>query len=126
MAKAKRYKEEINILFKTKKLEVFLRNNETNGLLNMINKKENFIDLHGLNYEESKILTNKKINDIKKKKNNGLLSDSQTFVLTIITGVGNHSLGNRPILLPKLAEYFRNHTYKHKIDYSSGVIKIFI
>ncbi len=122
MAKAKRYKEDINMLLRNKKLEIFLRNNEHIGILNMINKRENFIDVHGLSYEEAKILVSKKISDIKNKKNDGTLS--RRFCLSIITGVGNHSVGNRPVLLPKLNKYFSN--YACKTDWQNGIIKVFI
>lgn len=126
MAKARRYKEEVNSLLKNKKLENFLKNNQSNSILNMINKRENFIDVHGLTYEEAKILINKKINDIKNKKNNGFLDESKSFCLSIITGVGNHSVGNRPVLLPNLSNHFNNLNYRQKVDYKLGIIKIFI
>lgn len=126
MAKAKRYKEDINFLLKNKKLEVFLRNNEHHSVLNMINKRQNFIDVHGLNYEESKILIKKKINDIKNKKDEGHIDPSREFCLTIITGVGNHSIGNRPVLLPKLHDYFSNNGSKPITDWQNGIIKVYI
>ncbi len=124
MAKAKRYKEDINMLLRSKKLEVFLRNNEHHGILNMINKRENFIDVHGLSFDEAKILLSKKVSDIKKKKNDGTLDESRPFCLSIITGVGNHSVGNRPVLLPKLNQYFKN--FECRTDWQTGIIKVFI
>jgi len=124
MAKAKRYKEDINYLLKNKKLEIFLRNNEHHGILNMINKRENFIDVHGLNFEEAKILISKKIGDIKKKKMDGTLDESRRFCLSIITGVGNHSVGNKPVLMPKLNKYYSN--YDCKTDWQNGIVKVFI
>jgi len=124
MAKAKRYKEDINMLLRSRKLEIFLRNNEHHGILNMINKRENFIDVHGLSYDEAKILVSKKVSDIKKKKNEGIIEESRPFCLSIITGVGNHSVGNRPVLLPKLNHYFKN--FDCKADWQNGILKVFI
>jgi DNA-nicking Smr family endonuclease len=126
MAKAKRYKEDINMLLKNKKLEVFLRNNENHNILNMINKRQNFIDVHGLNYEESKIFIKKKIKDIKYNKDEGNLDPSKEFCLTIITGKGNHSVGHRPVLLPKLHNYFSNNGSKPLTDWNNGIIKVYI
>lgn len=126
MAKARRYKEEINFLLKNKKVEVFMKNNENNSLMNMISKKENFIDLHGLNYAEAEIITKKKLKDIIERKNSGRLDEDRTFTLTIVTGKGNHSQGGKAVLLPKLADFFSKSSFDHKVEWQNGIIRIFV
>ncbi len=107
MAKANRYKIEFSNLIEKRKLNIFTRNNQYN-----INcSSEANIDLHGLNYEESKILIKKKILDIKSEISKGNI---QKFSLNIITGVGNHSNNFEPVLLPKLTSYLKEQGYKIK------------
>jgi len=119
MAKANRYKIEFSNLIEKRKLNIFTRNNQYN-----INcSSEANIDLHGLNYEESKILIKKKILDIKSEISKGNI---QKFSLNIITGVGNHSNNFEPVLLPKLTSYLKEQGYKIKINKEQGNIKVLI
>jgi DNA-nicking Smr family endonuclease len=126
MAKSRRYKDEINFLLKNKKIEVFVKNNENNLLTNMISKKENFLDLHGLNYAEAEMITKKKLKDILERKNYGGLDENKTFTLTVVTGKGNHSQGKKAVLLPKLAEFLSKTSFDHKVEWTNGIIKIFV
>lgn len=126
IAKARRYKQEIDGLLKNKKISLFVKSNQENFLVNCINNRENIIDLHGLSYDESKIIINKKIYDVEKKRVEGILDPSQRFVLNIITGVGHHSKNNQPVLLPKLSAYLKRMNYKIKLEVDKGIIKVFL
>lgn len=126
MAKARRYKQEINSLLNERKIEIFLKNNEFNSIQNFVSNKENLIDLHGLNYEESKLLINKKISDVKKAQKTGSLDPSKKFILNIITGVGNHSKDKKAVLLPKLDKLLGNMEICKKVDRQHGIIKLYI
>jgi DNA-nicking Smr family endonuclease len=126
MAKARRYKEEINTLLKNKKIELFLKNNERDLVINMINKRENFVDLHGLSYEESKMLIKKKISDIDRKRDSGLIDGSKKFCLNIITGLGKHSKDNKAILLPRISSLLKSMNYFVKIERDKGTIRLYL
>jgi len=126
IAKARRYKQEIDGLLKNKKISLFVKSNQENFLVNCINNRENIIDLHGLSYDESKIIINKKIYDVEKKRSDGVYDPSQRFVLNIITGVGHHSRNNMAVLLPKLSAYLKKMNYRIKIDTEKGIIKVFL
>jgi DNA-nicking Smr family endonuclease len=121
MAKARRYKLEINKLVESRKINIFMRNNRDNNIINMINNREHYIDLHGLNYEEAKIIVLKKISDIKAKQDNGIIT---SMILNIITGVGHHSKNNQPVLLPRLQAMLKQN--KHHIKIMNGIIKVFL
>jgi DNA-nicking Smr family endonuclease len=121
MAKARRYKQEINKLVETKKINIFMKNNIDNNINNMINNREHYIDLHGLNYEEAKIIVLKKISDIKAKQESGVLT---SLVLNIITGVGHRSKSGQPVLLPRLQALLKHNNYQIKL--MNGIIKIFL
>ena len=114
MAKAKRYKQEIDKIYQKQKIFQFQQNNN--------NRRSNEIDLHGLNLKESKYIIEHKIEALKEKKiDNNLKSIS----LIIITGAGTHSAGHRPVLYPNLFSWLKG---KDKLsvqgDLSEG--KIFI
>jgi hypothetical protein len=126
IAKARRYKQEIDGLLKNKKISLFVKSNQENFLVNCINNRENIIDLHGLSYDESKIIISKKINDVERKRMDGVYDPSLRFVLNIITGVGHHSKNNQAVLLPKLSAYLKKMNYRIKIDVDKGVIKVFL
>jgi hypothetical protein len=126
MAKARRYKQEINALLNERKIEVFLKNNESNSIQNFMSNKENLIDLHGLNYEESKLLINKKISDVKRAQSTGSLDPSRKFILNIITGVGNHSKDKKAVLLPRLSALLKSMKILTKVDWDRGVIKLYL
>jgi DNA-nicking Smr family endonuclease len=126
MAKARRYKQEINTLLCDKKIEVFLRNNEGNSVQNFLTNKENFIDLHGLSYEEAKLIINKKISDVKRAQNSGSLDPSRKFVLNIITGIGNHSKEHKAVLLPRLTALLKSMKLLTKVDWARGIIKLYL
>ena len=61
MAKAKRYKQEIDKIYKKHKIQQFIQNNE--------NRNYNEINLHFLNVQESKYIIDRKIKLLKEKKN---------------------------------------------------------
>lgn len=126
MARARRYKQDISRLLEKRKVNVFMKNNENNNVVNMINNKENFIDLHGLSYEESKIIIHKKISDVQIRQEKGILDTSTKFALNIITGVGKHSHNKSPVLLPRLSAYFKQNKYFFKVDHIMGIIKVFL
>jgi hypothetical protein len=126
MAKARRYKQEINTLINSKKLSLFAKNNEDKQLYNLISNKENFIDLHGLSYEESKIIVSKKVSDIMRKKNEGELQNDKRFTLHVVTGLGTHSKDKRPVLLPRLTALFKQQKFFFKVDEREGTIKVFL
>jgi DNA-nicking Smr family endonuclease len=123
MAKARRYKQEINKLVESNKINVFLRNNLDKNIINLINNRENFIDVHGLSYDEAEIIISKKIKDIRRCQDNGEISK---FTLYIITGVGNHSKNKTPVLLPRLSSYIKQKKFKFKVDDINGIIKIIL
>ena len=116
MAKAKRYKQEIDKIYKNQKIKQFAQNNE--------NRNSNEIDLHGLNVEESKYIIKRKINLFKEKKNEQELK-SISFV--IITGTGSHSVGRKPVLYPSLLDWLKNKKkLSAKGDISKGIIFVTI
>ena len=98
LSRAKRYQQEIEQIAKNRGIKQFFNNNNYNN-----NSKE--IDLHGLTVEESKLIINKKIEQLREKKDE---LNSKSISLTIITGTGSHSQGNRPVLFPKLKEWLKN------------------
>ena len=98
LSRAKRYQQEIEQIARNRGIKQFFNNNSYNN-----NSKE--IDLHGLTVEESKLIINKKIEQLREKKDD---SNSKSISLTIITGTGSHSQGNRAVLFPKLKEWLRN------------------
>ena len=98
LSRAKRYQQEIEQIAKNRGIKQFFNNNSYNN-----NSKE--IDLHGLTVEESKLIINKKIEQLREKKDELNL---KSISLTIITGTGSHSQGNRPVLFPKLKEWLKN------------------
>ena len=102
LSRAKRYQQEIEQIAKNRGIKQFFNNNSYNN-----NSKE--IDLHGLTVEESKLIINKKIEQLQEKKDE---LNSKSISLTIITGTGSHSQGNRPVLFPKLKEWLKK---KNKI-----------
>jgi len=79
--------------------------------------------LHGLDFESSKLLIRRRINEIKDKINDG---EYESYCLNIITGKGNHSSDKSPILLPRLSTYFKEAGIKHRINRDYGCIKVFI
>jgi len=98
LSRAKRYQQEIEQIAKNRGIKQFFNNNSYNN-----HSKE--IDLHGLTVEESKLIINKKIEQLREKKDE---LNSKSISLTIITGTGSHSQGNRPVLFPKLKEWLKN------------------
>ena len=98
LSRAKRYQQEIEQIARNRGIKQFFNNNSYNN-----NSKE--IDLHGLTVEESKLIINKKIEQLREKKDE---LNSKSISLTIITGTGSHSQGNRPVLFPKLKEWLKN------------------
>jgi hypothetical protein len=55
MAKARRYKQEINKLVESNKINVFMKNNLDKNIINLINNRENFIDVHGLSMKKLRL-----------------------------------------------------------------------
>jgi len=113
LARSNRYKEEINKLLENHKMNLFAKNN----MSLVYEKGEAFIDLHGLNYDESLLIVKRKINDIINNK-------QSKMNLNIITGRGTHSNNRSPVLLPRLSEYFKSTNLKYKVDSSYGQIKV--
>ena len=116
MAKAKRYKQEIDKIYKNQKIRQFAQNNE--------NRNSNEIDLHGLNVEESKYIIKRKINLFKEKKNE---QELKSITFAIITGTGSHSVGRKPVLYPSLLDWLKNkEKLSAKGDISKGIIFVTI
>ena len=105
LSRAKRYQQEIEQIAKNRGIKQFFNNNSYNN-----NSKE--IDLHGLTVEESKLIINKKIEQLRNKKEEDNLKN---ISLTIITGVGSHSEGGRGVLFPELKYWLKNKN-KIKVD----------
>lgn len=124
MAKARRYKQEINQLMERKKIATFMKNNEHLYNENLFNDNHHIVDLHGLSLEESKMVVSKKCRDLLEKKEN---EDINRITLCLITGKGSHSKDKIPVLLPGLTAWIKSKTrFKHKIDDYNGIIKIFL
>ena len=124
MAKARRYKQEINQLMERKKIATFMKNNEHLYNENLFNDNHHIVDLHGLSLEESKMVVSKKCRDLLEKKEN---EDINRITLCLITGRGSHSKDKIPVLLPGLTAWIKSKTrFKHKIDDYNGIIKIFL
>lgn len=90
--KAREYKDKIDNQIKYNKISSFINNNVR------YEESENIIDLHGLSLEEAKILIETKL----KKCYN-----TSSFPLKLITGKGNHSYKNIPVLYPELSKWIR-------------------
>ena len=124
MAKARRYKQEINQLMERKRIATFMKNNEHLYNENLFNDNHHIVDLHGLSLEESKMVVSKKCRDLLEKKEN---EDINRITLCLITGRGSHSKDKIPVLLPGLTAWIKSKTrFKHKIDDYNGIIKIFL
>ena len=124
MAKARRYKQEINKIMEKKKINLFMKNNKEHAIGNLYNKNEHVIDLHGLSLEESKMIIKKKFKTLSKKKE---LEDIDKIILVIITGVGKHSKNYKPVLLPGLISWIENKSnYRFKVDENNGIIRVII
>ncbi len=122
MARAKRYKQEINKIKEKKKVYIFMKNNKEHALGNLYNKNEYYIDLHGLSLEESKMIINKIFKTLSNKKEK---DNIKNMTLVIIVGVGKHSKNNKPILLPGLISWLEiKNNYRFKVDNSNGIIRI--
>ena len=116
MAKAKRYKQEIDKIYKNNKIQQFAQNNE--------NRNNNEIDLHGLNVQESKYIIDRKIKSLKEKM---IEYNLKNISLTIITGTGSHSVGHKPILYPNLLDWLKNREkLSVKGEKSKGIIFVTI
>ena len=116
MAKAKRYKQEIDKIYKNQKIKQFAQNNE--------NRNINEIDLHGLNLEESKYIISKKIQSLKIKKEE---QELKNISLSIITGTGSHSIGHKSVLYPNLLDWLKNREKLSVIgEFSKGRIFVTI
>ena len=98
--------------FSIKEAEEFLESNK--------NKTE--IDLHGKRLIESMYIVYHKIISLKEKKSEECLKE---ITLTIITGVGNHSIGHQPVLHPNLTKWLKNER-KYKVDEKSCPGNIFV
>lgn len=124
MAKARRYKQEINQLMERKRIATFMKNNEHFYNENLFSDNHHIVDLHGLSLEESKMVVSKKCRDLLEKKEN---EDINRITLCLITGRGSHSKDKIPVLLPGLTAWIKSKTrFKHKIDDYNGIIKIFL
>ena len=118
MAKAKRYKQEIDKIYKNQKIQQFMQNNDSRY------RRNNEIDLHGLNVQESKYIIDKKIKSLKEKK---MENELKTISLTIITGTGSHSAGHQPVLYPNLLEWLKGREkLSAKGDLNKGLIYVTI
>ena len=122
MARAKRYKQEINKIKEKKKVYIFMKNNKEHALCNLYNKNEYYIDLHGLSLEESKMIINKLIKTLYMKKEK---TNIKNMTLVIIVGVGKHSKNNKPVLLPGLISWLEiKNNYRFKVDNYNGIIRV--
>ena len=116
MAKAKRYKQEIDKIYKKHKIQQFIQNNE--------NRNYNEIDLHSLNVQESKYIIDRKIKLLKEKK---IENNLKSISLLIITGKGDHSNDYKPVLYPNILDWLKNRDkLSVKGDISQGIIFVTI
>ena len=122
MAKARRYKQEINSLMERKKVTTYLKNNQHLSVENLVSDDQHTVDLHGLSLEESKMVITKKCRDLlDKKEREGL----NKITLCLITGIGTHSKNNVPVLLPGIIAWIKGKTrYRFKVDESHGIIRV--
>ena len=122
MAKARRYKQEINNLMERKKVTTYLKNNQHLSMENLVSDNQHTVDLHGLSLEESKMVITKKCRDLlDKKEREGL----NKITLCLITGIGTHSKNNVPVLLPGIIAWIKGKTrYRFKVDESHGIIRV--
>lgn len=118
MAKARRYKVIIDEMILKRKVKTFTKNNQQYAIDNMYSKKEMTIDLHGLSYEEAIIILKHKLFDESEM--------NSKRILIIITGKGNNSANNQPILFPKISKWLtERHGIKSKPDFDKGIITIY-
>lgn len=90
--KAREYKAKIDNQIKYNKISSFINNNIR------YDENENIVDLHGLSLEEAQIII-----EIKLKK----CFSNSSFPLKLITGKGNHSYRNIPVLYPELSKWIK-------------------
>ena len=109
LAKAKEYKFKIENQIRQNKIRSFINNNVS------YSKEDNIVDLHGLNLPEAKMIIEKKLSAI--------IKDSST--LKVITGKGNHSENNIPVLYPEILSWLETKPFlKVKGDLSKGYILV--
>ena len=108
MARAKRYQQEIDKIYKKQRINI---------LLNADNNSTNEIDLHGLTLPESKYIIDKKIQALKEKK---IEYNLKSLSIVIVTGTGSHSAGHKSILYPNLMEWLKN---RDKLGVKGGLDK---
>ena len=117
MNKAKRYQQEIEQIARNKGINQFFNNNAYNNNIRQI-------DLHGLHIQESKLIINSKLKQLREKK---IEDNSKNISLTIITGIGSHSKDGIPVLYKELLDWL-NRKEKLKVDgrLNEGVIYVTI
>ena len=116
LSKAKRYQQEIEQIARNRGIREFFNNNSYNN-----NSKE--IDLHGLNLKESKLIINKKLQQLEKKK---LEDNLKSISFTIITGKGSHSEEYKPVLYPELLYWLKKKELQVKGVPDEGIIYVTI
>lgn len=119
MAKARRYKAIIDEMILKRKVKTFTKNNRQYAIDNMYSKKEITIDLHGLSFDEAIIILKHKLFDEESEM-------SLNRKLVIITGKGNNSVDNQPVLFPKISKWLKDRNgIKSTPDYNKGIITIY-
>ena len=109
LAKAKEYKFKIENQIKRNKISSFVNNNVS------YSKEDNIVDLHGLNLPEAKMIIEKKLSAMQKENS----------TLKVITGKGNHSENNIPVLYPEIIAWLDKKSFlKVKGELSKGYILV--
>ncbi len=109
LAKAKEYKFKIENQIKRNKISSFVNNNVS------YSKEDNIVDLHGLNLPEAKMIIEKKLSAMQKENS----------TLKVITGKGNHSENNIPVLYPEIIAWLDKKAFlKVKGELSKGYILV--
>jgi DNA-nicking Smr family endonuclease len=88
--------------------EVFRKYSEYKVLEFLEKNKNNWrIDLHGFKLSESMIIVKKKLEEME----NLVKIKKRDILLIIVTGRGNHSPGNKPVLRPNILRFLKSRKY---------------
>ena len=87
-----------------------------------LNKNKIEIDLHGKKLLESMYIIEQQLISLEEKRSDECLKE---ITLAIVTGVGNHSVGRKPILHPNLTKWLKNKRI-YKVDEKSRAGHIFV
>jgi len=77
------------------------------------------MDLHGLRVSEAERFVNERLDKVQDR-----LRNDSSFVLSIITGIGNHSTNNVAKIKPAIKDLLRNRGFHYQEDQTGGILLV--